>query len=85
MEEMKAKIASIPPEQRAKMEAMMAELGGAMPGAAQQQNLNMARPAAPHQGKWNCDKHEEAFSATARRIRCLHGRPENPRSHHGRL
>ena len=58
MEEMKAKIASMPPEQRAKMEAMMARLGGAMPGAAAPAKPEYRRAGSGTSGKWTCDKYE---------------------------
>lgn len=56
MEEMKAKIASMPPEQRAKMEAMMARLGGAMPAAPAKPEYR--RAGSGTSGKWACDKYE---------------------------
>ena len=56
MEGMKEKIAQMPPDQRAKMEAMMARLGGA-PGAAP--SKPDFRPAGTDKvGKWACDKYE---------------------------
>jgi hypothetical protein len=56
MEGMKEKLAQMPPEQRAKMEAMMARIGGA-PGATPQKPD--FRPAGKDMvGKWECDKYE---------------------------
>ena len=57
MAAMKEKMAGMPPEQRAKMEAMMARLGGAIPG------LGAAKPdyrraGTDTVGKWTCDKYE---------------------------
>jgi hypothetical protein len=55
---MKEKIASMPPEQRAKMEAMMARLGGAMPGMAGTTKPEYRRAGTDKAGKWTCDKYE---------------------------
>jgi hypothetical protein len=56
MEGMKEKLAQMPPEQRAKMEAMMARIGGA-PGAGP--TKPDFRPAGKDKvGKWACDKYE---------------------------
>jgi hypothetical protein len=53
---MKDKLAQMPPEQRAKMEAMMARIGGA-PGATPAKPD--FRPAGKDTvGKWACDKYE---------------------------
>lgn len=55
---MKEKLASLPPEQRAKMEAMMARVGGAgamMGGAAKPE---YRRAGTDKAGKWTCDKYE---------------------------
>jgi hypothetical protein len=59
MDAMKAKMAQMPPEQRAKMEAMMAKLGFMGPTAA----ATAARPeyrraGSDKVGKWTCDKYE---------------------------
>jgi hypothetical protein len=58
MTEMQAKIASMPPEQRAKMEAMMARLGGAVPGAAAPAKPEFRRAGSGTVGKWTCDRYE---------------------------
>jgi len=48
----------MPPEQRAKMEAMMARIGGAMPGAAAPAKPDFRRAGTDKVGKWTCDKYE---------------------------
>ena len=52
----KEKIAQMPPEQRAKMEAAMARLGG--PGAAAGAKPEYRRAGTDTVGKWTCDKYE---------------------------
>jgi hypothetical protein len=53
---MKEKLASLPPEQRAKMEAMMARVGGA--GAVMGAKPEYRRAGTDKAGKWTCDKYE---------------------------
>jgi hypothetical protein len=55
---MKEQLAKMPPEQRAKMEAMMARLGGAIPGAAAAAKPDFRRAGTDKVGKWTCDKYE---------------------------
>ena len=56
---LKEKLASMPPEQRAKMEAMMARVGGAAPAAATASAKPEYRRAGTDKaGKWTCDKYE---------------------------
>ena len=54
---MKEKLASMPPEQRAKVEAMMARIGGAgaVTGAAKPE---YRRAGSDKVGKWTCEKYE---------------------------
>jgi hypothetical protein len=53
---MKEKIATLPPEQRAKSEAMMALLSGQIPGAGTKPEFR--RAGNDKVGKWTCDKYE---------------------------
>jgi hypothetical protein len=53
---MKEKIAQLPPEQRAKSEAMMGLLSGSLPGAATKPDFR--RAGNDKVGKWTCDKYE---------------------------
>lgn len=55
---MKEKMAQMPPEQRAKMEAAMARLGGMGPGAAPPAKPDFRRVGTDTVGKWTCDKYE---------------------------
>ena len=56
MAAMKDKIASMPPEQRAKVEAMMAQLGTGPSGAPVRPEYR--RAGSDKVGKWACDKYE---------------------------
>jgi hypothetical protein len=59
MEAMKEKVAQMPPEQRAKMEAMMARLGVMGPSAAVAATRPEYRRAGSDKvGTWPCDKYE---------------------------
>ncbi len=53
---MKEKIAHLPPEQRAKSEAMMALLSGGVPGMAAKPEFR--RAGNDKVGNWTCDKYE---------------------------
>ena len=53
---MKEKIAKLPPEQRAKSEAMLALLSGSIPGASGKPEFR--RAGSDKVGKWTCDKYE---------------------------
>ena len=53
---MKEKIAQLPPEQRAKSEAMMALLSGAVPGVGTKPEFR--RAGNDKVGQWTCDKYE---------------------------
>src|SRR5688572_27709595 len=58
MDAMKAKMAQMPPEQRAKMEAMMAKFGVMGPTAAAAATRPEYRRAGSDKvGKWTCDKY----------------------------
>ena len=56
MAAMKAKIANLPPEQRAQAEALMAQLGTAPMGGAARPEYR--RAGSDKVGKWACDKYE---------------------------
>ena len=59
MDAMKAKMAQLPPEQRAKMEALMARAGVMGPTAASAATRPEYRRAGSDKvGKWACDKYE---------------------------
>jgi hypothetical protein len=59
MDAMKEKMAQLPPEQRAKMEAMMAKFGVMGPTAASAATRPEYRRAGSDKvGKWPCDKYE---------------------------
>ena len=58
MAAMKDKIASMPPEQRAKVEALMSRLGGAAPAGAPGGRPEYRRAGTDKVGKWTCDKYE---------------------------
>jgi Domain of unknown function (DUF4412) len=59
MDAMKAKMAQMPPEQRAKMEAMMAKFGVMGPSAkAAATRPEYRRAGSDKVGKWTCDKYE---------------------------
>jgi len=53
----KEKLANLPPEQRAKVEAMMARLGGAAP-AVITARPEYRRAGSDNAGRWTCDKYE---------------------------
>jgi hypothetical protein len=55
---MKEKLASMPPEQRAKVEAMMARMGGTLPAAVAASKPEYRRTGSDKAGKWTCDKYE---------------------------
>jgi hypothetical protein len=55
---MKDKMASMPPEQRAKMEALMSQLGTAGPAGAPGGRPEYRRAGSDKVGKWACDKYE---------------------------
>jgi hypothetical protein len=55
---MKEKLASLPPEQRAKMEAMMARIGGAGAALGAAAKPDYRRAGSDKAGKWTCDKYE---------------------------
>ena len=55
---MKEQLAKMPPEQRAKIEEMMARLGGAGPAAAASAKPEYRRAGSDKVGKWTCDKYE---------------------------
>ena len=55
---MKEKIAKMPPEQRAQMEAMMARMGGMGAAAAVPAKPEFRRAGSGTSGKWTCDKYE---------------------------
>ena len=57
MESMKEKIANMPPEQRAKMEAAMGRMGGAA-GAGAPVRPEYKKTGTDTVGKWTCDKYE---------------------------
>lgn len=57
MEAMKEKIATMPPEQRAKMEAMMSRFGATGAGAPSTRP-EYRRAGSDKVGKWACDKYE---------------------------
>lgn len=54
---MKEKMASLPPEQRAKMEAMMSRIGAGAAGMAPAKP-EYKRTGTDKVGKWSCDKYE---------------------------
>jgi len=59
MDAIKAKMAQMPPEQRAKMEAMMAKFGVMGPTAeAAATRPEYRRAGGDKVGKWTCDKYE---------------------------
>ena len=58
MAAMKDKIASMPPEQRAKMEALMSQLGTAGPVGGAGGRPEYRRAGSDKVGKWACDKYE---------------------------
>jgi len=58
MAAMKEKMASMPPEQRAKMEALMSRLGGAATPAAAAAKPEYKRAGSDKVGKWACEKYE---------------------------
>ena len=55
---MKDKVANMPPEQRAKMEALMSRLGGAGAAAGAGGRPEYRRAGTDKVGKWACDKYE---------------------------
>lgn len=57
MESMKEKIAKLPPEQRARMEASMTRMGGA-PGVTAPVRPDYKKTGTDKVGKWTCDKYE---------------------------
>lgn len=58
MSVMKDKAASMPPEQRAKMEALISRLGKAAPAGAPGGRPEYRRAGTDKVGKWACDKYE---------------------------
>ena len=57
MSGMMAQLQSLPPEQRAQMEAMMKGRGASMPGAAAPK-IQYTKTGTGTVGKWTCDKYE---------------------------
>ena len=55
---MKDKVANMPPEQRAKMEALMSQLGTAGPVGGPGGRPEYRRAGSDKVGKWPCDKYE---------------------------
>jgi hypothetical protein len=55
---MKDKVANMPPEQRAKMEALMSQLGTAGPVGGPGGRAEYRRAGSDKAGKWACDKYE---------------------------
>ena len=55
---MKDKVANMPPEQRAKMEALMSQLGTAGPVGGPGGRPEYRRAGSDKVGKWACDKYE---------------------------
>jgi len=58
MAAMKDKIASLPPEQRAKVEALMSRVGGTAPAGSPGGRPEYRRAGTDKVGKWACDKYE---------------------------
>ena len=58
MAAMNEKLAKMPPEQQAKLKAMIARQGGAAPGAAAAAKPEYRRAGTDKVGRWTCDKYE---------------------------
>jgi len=60
MAQMQERLKNMPPEQRARMAALMKGRGAAMPGAAAAPPTEYKKTGTDKVGKWTCDKYEGA-------------------------